>query len=114
MRSRSARLRSSSMVSTIVRAKGHKGSSLPGNIMSGDRVGCEVGATRPMPSLCQEARIVFLALFAASLAAQSPMTWKDPSPHLTRFVTVDKNVQLEVLDWGGSGRAVVLLAGGGN
>jgi pimeloyl-ACP methyl ester carboxylesterase len=29
-------------------------------------------------------------------------------------VTVDENVRLEVLDWGGSGRPVVLLAGGGN
>jgi len=29
-----------------------------------------------------------------------------------RFVTVEKDVKLEVLDWGGSGRAVVLLAGG--
>lgn len=29
-------------------------------------------------------------------------------------MTVDKNVQLEVLDWGGSGRPIVLLAGGGN
>jgi pimeloyl-ACP methyl ester carboxylesterase len=28
-----------------------------------------------------------------------------------RFVTVDNGVKLEVLDWGGSGRAVVLLAG---
>ena len=27
---------------------------------------------------------------------------------------MDKNVRLEVLDWGGSGRPVVLLAGGGN
>jgi pimeloyl-ACP methyl ester carboxylesterase len=31
-----------------------------------------------------------------------------------KFVTVDENVRLEVLDWGGSGRPVVLLAGGGN
>jgi non-heme chloroperoxidase len=67
-----------------------------------------------MPSLCRQARIVFLAMCAASLAAQNPVAWKDPSPHLTQFVTVDKNVQLEVLDWGGSGRAVVLLSGGGN
>jgi non-heme chloroperoxidase len=29
-------------------------------------------------------------------------------------VSVDQNVRLEVLDWGGSGRPVVLLAGGGN
>jgi pimeloyl-ACP methyl ester carboxylesterase len=30
------------------------------------------------------------------------------------LVTVDEGVRLEVLDWGGSGRAVVLLAGSGN
>ena len=38
----------------------------------------------------------------------------DPSPHKTRFVTVDKGVKLEVLDWGGSGPPLVLLAGLGN
>jgi pimeloyl-ACP methyl ester carboxylesterase len=38
--------------------------------------------------------------------------WKhDQSPHSISFVTVDKGVKLEVLDWGGSGRALVLLAG---
>lgn len=40
--------------------------------------------------------------------------WKDASPHSVQFVTVDDNVKLEVLDWGGSGRPVVLLAGLGN
>ena len=30
------------------------------------------------------------------------------------FITVDKNVKLEVVDWGGSGRSLVLLAGLGN
>jgi hypothetical protein len=30
---------------------------------------------------------------------------------VTRFVTVEDGVQLEVLDWGGSGPALVLLAG---
>ena len=48
------------------------------------------------------------------LYSQQPASWKDPSPHVTRFVTVDKNVRLEVLDWGGSGRPLVLLAGGGD
>jgi non-heme chloroperoxidase len=48
------------------------------------------------------------------LPAQQPPVWKDPSPHITQFVTVDKNVRLEVLDWGGSGRPLVLLAGGGD
>src|SRR5580700_7696841 len=31
-----------------------------------------------------------------------------------QLVTVDKDVRLEVLDWGGSGRPLVLLAGGGD
>jgi len=34
--------------------------------------------------------------------------------HTTQFVTVDHNVKLEVLDWGGTGRSVVLLAGLGD
>jgi pimeloyl-ACP methyl ester carboxylesterase len=54
---------------------------------------------------------------SVSLAAPlypQPTTWKDPSPHTTRFVSADDNVRLEVLDWGGSGRPLVLLAGGGD
>ncbi len=50
-----------------------------------------------------------------SLAAALPSTrWTDPSPHATRFVPVDEDVRLEVLDWGGTGRPLVLLAGGGD
>lgn len=38
--------------------------------------------------------------------------WKiDASPHKVSFATVDKTVKLEVLDWGGTGRPLVLLAG---
>jgi non-heme chloroperoxidase len=40
--------------------------------------------------------------------------WKDPSPHTVRMVAADKDVMLEVLDWGGSGQPVVLLSGLGN
>ena len=56
--------------------------------------------------------VVYLLLVAATpvLAQQD---WKDPSPHTTRLVTVEEGVQLEVLDWDGSGQAIVLLAGGG-
>ncbi|MBV9267611.1 MAG: alpha/beta hydrolase [Acidobacteriaceae bacterium] len=39
---------------------------------------------------------------------------RDPSPHTVHFISVDKDVKLEVLDWGGSGRPVVLLTGLGN
>jgi non-heme chloroperoxidase len=45
---------------------------------------------------------------------QESVPWRDLSPHTVQFVTVDDNVKLEVLDWGGSGRPVVLLAGLGD
>jgi non-heme chloroperoxidase len=43
-------------------------------------------------------------------------TWSlppDSSPHTTRYITVGEDANLEVLDWGGSGRPVVLIPGGG-
>jgi non-heme chloroperoxidase len=46
--------------------------------------------------------------------ATKETAWADPSPHSTQFITVENNVKLEVLDWGGSGRPLVLLAGLGN
>ena len=64
--------------------------------------------------ISQRAGSMLLVLLAVPLYSQQPTAWKDPSPHITRFVTVDKNVRLEVLDWGGSGRPLVLLAGGGD
>ena len=39
---------------------------------------------------------------------------RDSSPHTAQFVTVDTNVKLEVLDWGGSGSPLIFLAGLGN
>jgi pimeloyl-ACP methyl ester carboxylesterase len=45
------------------------------------------------------------------LLAAPQVTWKDPSPHGVKHVVVEENVQLEVLDWGGSGPGLVLLAG---
>lgn len=57
---------------------------------------------------------LLLAFLVVPLHPQNLAVWKDPSPHTTRFVAVDKDVRLEVLDWGGSGRPIVLLAGGGN
>jgi pimeloyl-ACP methyl ester carboxylesterase len=53
------------------------------------------------------------------LAAASPLLaqeaeWRDPSPHAVKVVTVDTDVQLEVLDWGGQGPALVLLSGLGS
>jgi len=52
-------------------------------------------------------------LTVAVCAGQAPV-WRDPSPHRVQFVTVEPNIRLEVLDWGGSGPPLVLLAGAGN
>ncbi len=46
--------------------------------------------------------------------ATAQTAWRDSSSHTIRQVAVDTTVSLEVLDWGGTGRPVVLLAGAGN
>lgn len=46
--------------------------------------------------------------------APAKRPWADPSPHQVRRVAVAPDVQLEVLDWGGRGPALVFLAGLGN
>ena len=56
---------------------------------------------------------ILCVLLAAPTSMPSQQEWTDASPHTTRFVTVEEGVQLEVLDWGGKGPSLVLLAGGG-
>jgi non-heme chloroperoxidase len=48
-------------------------------------------------------------VWVLKLAAQA-----DVSPHTVQFVTVEPGVRLEVLDWGGSGRSLIFLAGAGD
>jgi len=55
--------------------------------------------------------VLGVLMAAATSASPQQIEWKDPSPHTVKFVTVDENVQLEVLDWGGSGPPLVLLSG---
>jgi non-heme chloroperoxidase len=55
--------------------------------------------------------VLGVLLAAATSVSSQQVGWRDPSPHAVKFVTVDENVQLEVLDWGGSGPSLVLLAG---
>jgi len=52
-----------------------------------------------------------LLLVASAQQAQPLTGWRDLSPHKAQFVTVDTDVRLEVLDWGGSGRPIILLSG---
>ncbi len=58
--------------------------------------------------------IVALSLLtiARPLIAQDKPDNRDSTPHSIRFVAVQDNVKLEVLDWGGTGRPVILLHGG--
>jgi pimeloyl-ACP methyl ester carboxylesterase len=44
------------------------------------------------------------------LWAQPLAGWMDPSPHTVRLIQVESGTTVEVLDWGGPGRALVLLA----
>lgn len=46
--------------------------------------------------------------------AQEVTISRDPSQHRVRMATVDATVQIEVLEWGGSGPPLILLAGAGN
>ncbi len=53
-------------------------------------------------------------MIAALVLLAALAEWRDPSPHKVQMVAVEDGVDLEVLDWGGRGRALVLLAGSGN
>ena len=57
--------------------------------------------------------VVGLIALGAPVLARDPLqtnaSWRDPSPHQVRWITVDSSVRLEVLDWKGSGPPLVLL-----
>ncbi len=57
---------------------------------------------------------VFLAIFTGSVQAQPGAVSSNGTVPAVRFVPVDESVRLEVLDWGGTGRPLVLLAGSGD
>ncbi len=57
------------------------------------------------------ALVVCFVLAVAAPASAQQIEWRDASPHKTTLVTVEDDVRLEVLDWGGSGPALLLLAG---
>src|SRR5579863_5837186 len=55
---------------------------------------------------------ILICLTVVACAGQT--AWQDSSPHTVQFVVAEEKVKLEVLDWSGSGRSLVLLAGVGN
>jgi non-heme chloroperoxidase len=59
--------------------------------------------------------VIFMLILASvlSLSTARAEDWHDPSPHQFRFVTVQPDVKIETLDWGGTGRPLILIAGAG-
>jgi non-heme chloroperoxidase len=64
---------------------------------------------RVLPTLLMTAALIGTAHSAGAQTAGPRNALPDPSPHQVRFVTVDASVRLEVLDWGGTGRAVLFV-----
>jgi non-heme chloroperoxidase len=65
-------------------------------------------------SLVREVRNLFFLLIALFILSLKASAQTDSSPHKVQFVTAEEGVQLEVLDWGGSGRPLIFLAGAGD
>jgi non-heme chloroperoxidase len=57
---------------------------------------------------------VLVAAFSMPVASQEVDPSHDVSTHIVKYVAVQENIRLEVVDWGGSGHPVVFLAGYGN
>ena len=62
----------------------------------------------------QQIRMTAFALIAWAAFAQNSPSYQGETALKTQFVTVQPDVKLELLDWGGTGRTLVLLAGGGS
>jgi len=66
-------------------------------------------STRIAPALLLA--VLVMSVLAPAVFGQTAASGQRPKTHL---IEVDTNVRLEVLDWGGSGRTLVLLAGLGD
>src|SRR3984885_9004727 len=62
----------------------------------------------------QQIRMTAFALIACAAFAQNGPSSRGETALKSQFVAVQPDVKLEVLDWGGTGRSLVLLAGGGS
>jgi pimeloyl-ACP methyl ester carboxylesterase len=60
----------------------------------------------------RQGKLMFLQLQRAT--KKTAWSHTDSHAHRTHFIAVDESVKLEVLDWGGSGPPLILLAGLGN
>jgi pimeloyl-ACP methyl ester carboxylesterase len=67
--------------------------------------------TLPFAAAVALAASVVVFVTGSSSPSAHSNDWRDPSPHMVSLVPVDNGVRLEVLDWGGAGPALLLLAG---
>jgi pimeloyl-ACP methyl ester carboxylesterase len=67
-----------------------------------------------LASLAAVALVACGAPMAARPRESKPRACVDATPHTLRFVTVAPGVQVEVIDWGGTGETMVLLTGSGD
>jgi non-heme chloroperoxidase len=58
--------------------------------------------------------LCLVTLIVLSANASYAQDQTDHSSHTMKLVPIDKDVKLEVLDWGGTGRPMIFLAGMGN
>ena len=64
--------------------------------------------------LCVTALLALVVPTASRASDFKPAACVDNTPHKVRMVQVAPGAELEVLDWGGSGKAMVLLTGLGD
>src|SRR5271169_5728702 len=64
--------------------------------------------------MLQQLRMTVFAFIVCTAFAQSGPSSQGEAALKTQFVEVQPDVKLEVLDWGGAGRNLILLAGLGN
>src|SRR5689334_1581107 len=58
---------------------------------------------------------LFLSIWlVTSVLCAQQSTWQDASKHRVQFIAVEDGVRIEVVDWGGTGKPLVLLTGSGN
>jgi len=70
--------------------------------------------SEPVPMRFGGLYAAVLVLALLGMAAANSSGWRDPSKHTQRYIETEPGVKLEVLDWGGTGQPVLLLAGHGD
>jgi non-heme chloroperoxidase len=78
-------------------------------MLDGNRL---VNLPRAMPLLLLVS--IFFGRQICSAQLLLSKAWHDPSPHRSEIIPVAEGIQLEVLDWGGTGRPLIFLSGLGN